>query len=1102
MASALDEPAFVLHSRPTLVRFFLDGLPIMASRKRLQISVKVICFAGVILAAVIAARWNLQAQEVHPPHLVGHEEAELLLRIQDVIDDWDPRKLENPLVVTSRSEETVYVKDQDGKVVIKNGQPETVKTLVTRKQLKRSDLAEFIADVDAAEALGKAFFWEMQAGSDFEVTGTGQNTIARGTACASCHYRNGADARNRHTTRIPHVVWDQYTLHPKHNQLGLDTQQPYPVETLATQDFKVVDHRPAGKYSLIVGSQGVAPRIFGGFKDESSWKSEVSSDRTTKWIPEWKMFGKRRQITTRNSPSVINAGFSDRLFHDGRAESTFNGFSIFGDADPREVIHRVKLTPVRDANGRITNDPPRPEIVPVKIALTKAALASQAVGPIVNEVEMSYAGRQFPNVAYKLLDAKVLGFQDVKPTDSLLSRYPVGQGHLLGITYRELIQRAFRAEWWDDSDPLIAGQTPLTLLKECTADGDPIGPLMEGNFSLYWGLSIMLYEASLVSNQSPFDEMMRGRPEMVEAKWQAVRNLIGEPIFRDQKKAPVLPKHESGAAVFQHGFRVFMNHGCVDCHDGPFFSELYERQPEEERLPLEYLLERALLPNSRADALVVNLHLFREGLLTELAARVGSTIPELKPHAAKIAIELEELRHTSAGRRDRLETHIRSYLTKYPTREDLIQGCTDLIFDYEKSLVSRLGNRTYFTEDERVAMAEALGGPVFVELMPIPPKLVDFRRPLPIQGPLATQPYAFYDGGFYALGVSPPRYDRGNGDKKEFEMTPEEHALLTFVAESLSNPATPEDTQLAVDVFKAYQEDGDAAGAVEKIDGIAATNDIKKKAYGDSPGRLRVAMQKSVQEGRIVQVTSSPGSAYRLKAAWQTNRYKSEGYSPQKQVPRQNPGRTSSEGTNCEHDEQPPGVDTSWNRDDIPFGKVNDDGDDIPGPSRRSSYHFLSRARRMVFNEEHWGYRKPFLHDNELAFWGAFKTPSLRNVELTAPYMHNGRLMTLRDVIDFYDDKDRQVRPGQLENPDKHPAMNGIDFQGDNDQRALEFFLRCLTDDRVLYEQGPFDHPSITIVNGYEKGQDTQLHEVFFSIDEVGEEGHVGVPTSSFPSNQ
>jgi cytochrome c peroxidase len=35
--------------------------------------------------------------------------------------------------------------------------------------------------------------------------------------------------------------------------------------------------------------------------------------------------------------------------------------------------------------------------------------------------------------------------------------------------------------------------------------------------------------------------------------------------------------------------------------------------------------------------------------------------------------------------------------------------------------------------------------------------------------------------------------------------------------------------------------------------------------------------------------------------------------------------------------------------------------------------------------------------------WGAFKTPTLREIEHTAPYMHNGSLKTLAEVVDFYD---------------------------------------------------------------------------------------------------
>jgi cytochrome c peroxidase len=57
---------------------------------------------------------------------------------------------------------------------------------------------------------------------------------------------------------------------------------------------------------------------------------------------------------------------------------------------------------------------------------------------------------------------------------------------------------------------------------------------------------------------------------------------------------------------------------------------------------------------------------------------------------------------------------------------------------------------------------------------------------------------------------------------------------------------------------------------------------------------------------------------------------------------------------------------------------------------------------------------------------GAFKTPTLREVERTAPYMHDGSLATLEAVIDFYDrgghpnpHLDREIRPLRLTEPEK-----------------------------------------------------------------------------------
>ena len=74
---------------------------------------------------------------------------------------------------------------------------------------------------------------------------------------------------------------------------------------------------------------------------------------------------------------------------------------------------------------------------------------------------------------------------------------------------------------------------------------------------------------------------------------------------------------------------------------------------------------------------------------------------------------------------------------------------------------------------------------------------------------------------------------------------------------------------------------------------------------------------------------------------------------------------------------------------------------------------------------------------------GKFKTPSLRNVALTAPYMHDGRFETLEEVIAHY--VSGVARPDQLDpNLAKHPGP-GVPL-GSDDQRALVAFLKTLTD--------------------------------------------------------
>lgn len=93
---------------------------------------------------------------------------------------------------------------------------------------------------------------------------------------------------------------------------------------------------------------------------------------------------------------------------------------------------------------------------------------------------------------------------------------------------------------------------------------------------------------------------------------------------------------------------------------------------------------------------------------------------------------------------------------------------------------------------------------------------------------------------------------------------------------------------------------------------------------------------------------------------------------------------------------------------------------------------------------------------------GQFKSPSLRNVELTAPYMHDGRFAKLEDVIEHYSsgvkshpNLDGRLRnlgagPGGPRGPgDGAPRGRGFQFSS-GDKAALLAFLKTLTDHKFI----------------------------------------------------
>jgi cytochrome c peroxidase len=101
-----------------------------------------------------------------------------------------------------------------------------------------------------------------------------------------------------------------------------------------------------------------------------------------------------------------------------------------------------------------------------------------------------------------------------------------------------------------------------------------------------------------------------------------------------------------------------------------------------------------------------------------------------------------------------------------------------------------------------------------------------------------------------------------------------------------------------------------------------------------------------------------------------------------------------------------------------------------------------------------------------IAVDGAMKIPGLRNVALTAPYFHNGGLLTLSDVLAFYsrggDVTPQYTADGTLE----IAPLNVLDNTAE-ELAALEAFLRALTDERVRLQQAPFDHPQLFVPDGH-----------------------------------
>ena len=85
---------------------------------------------------------------------------------------------------------------------------------------------------------------------------------------------------------------------------------------------------------------------------------------------------------------------------------------------------------------------------------------------------------------------------------------------------------------------------------------------------------------------------------------------------------------------------------------------------------------------------------------------------------------------------------------------------------------------------------------------------------------------------------------------------------------------------------------------------------------------------------------------------------------------------------------------------------------------------------------------------------GKFKPPSLRNIAVTAPYMHDGSIATLEEVVDHYARGGRLTEDGEFagdgkDNPNKSSFLNGFVIT-EQEKQDLLAFLHALTDETLL----------------------------------------------------
>lgn len=956
-------------------------------------------------------------------------------------------------------------------------------------ELAPSNENDYVRDRDAATALGKALFWDMQVGSDGV------------QACASCHFHAGADDRTKAQLNPNHLGGD-LTLQlgsaaplPDGSQPGNQevTAADFPFHKLADPEVPLEATNcglpglapcPPGLISDtndVMSSMGV---IFGQFFDiptpgpgafgpaamgVAPLLPDLRSPNPVDNLDPIPVFEGLRRVEPRNTPTFFASAMNFDNFWDGRARHDFNGGSVFGPADPQAHVM------VDDAGT----------LVSTRQIIRFASLASLATGPALSDFEMSFLGRNWAKLAKKLLQNGVtpLANQLVDPSDSVLGPYS-GQRSMVGgpvdlpgrpglnISYPELIQLAFYPALWSNTIMHFNGCYTDGLVdihpNQCDAVGvdvaipvfengavvesaaDPFdnyvltaaaGPVatadtnqftqMEANMPLFFGLSVHLWGTILVPDDTPMDRFFDANPDSHTTFGES-----GEPfLVTDLLNC----SGENGTGGTQ-----------------PCFTEVGNFKRDSAAASPSLIARINCTLEGGADCDVFESHGTRQpgdpDPLRGLDFFLGSNMSLKNPN----------FRSLRCG-----ECHAGGTLTDHTFGTSHQVGVGDWVPEFRTGqpgielFPENLGRGRvisgFLLEGELQENAQDGIERNIADQCVVEPCVDPYGNPIP--GGVAggfPQGQALFDNGMYNIGVRPISEDVSRGGTDAFGWP----LSLSYLA--LKNLGGLDYTPGGDDPANGFALPPAPGNPLPNFDpAIDPTSgglfEFTSQDQQINPGFAEEPCPAENDEGECI------GLLPPYLSPWASN------------IP---------VGDESNIDELFVGLNTLM-AEPMLEGFV-----DAWGPFNPAA--ILGEA----FNNA----RQP-----EMAMWpnvnrvntqGAFKAPPLRNVELTGPYFHNGSKLTLRQEVDFYDrggdfpkmnaahrdflivslGEEDEALGGCVDpatnapvpvNPDGTcPAGSEKEFTEAEQEAILTSmidFLLELTDERVAFERAPFDHPEIIV---------------------------------------